>query len=652
MDRDPRDKKRDEPDQDGPRSQRNRLLWIMLLGLLIFGILELLASPLVTGEVPIPYSELKQKIRSGEIESVRIVDDAIVARPTEAALEDANTEDSEGVEVKAWRSNTVRDDDSLVPLLEDYDVEYEARYSDGCGGEETWSLFLLLALLWGGFAFARYMRDGGFGQPNPVSSFGRSKAKLNLEKGTGVTFEDVAGCEEAEEELEEIVGFLKEPERYTRLGGKVPKGVLLVGPPGTGKTLLARAVAGEASVPFFNLSGSDFVEMFVGVGAARVRDLFEEARRHAPCIVFVDELDAIGKSRQSNAMQSNEEREQTLNALLVEMDGFDATAGVILLAATNRPEVLDPALLRPGRFDRQVVVDGPDVRGREAILKVHSRQVVVADDVDLQVIAQQTPGFVGADLANVVNEAALLAARRGADAVHTSDFQEAIERVMAGLEKKSRRLNPKEKDIVAYHETGHALVGAALGEVDRVHKVSIVSRGIAALGYTLQVPLEDRYLMTQSELNDKICGLLGGRAAEEIIFGDVSTGASNDLQRVTDLARRMIREYGMSARLGNVSYSGGDSSFLAESGLAPRRYSEQTAQIIDDEVQQLVEALYQKTRKLLEDNVELLKEMSETLKDVEVLEGAALESFLGRVKGPRPDGRETIDGFGFDGTAD
>ncbi|MEM1350108.1 MAG: AAA family ATPase, partial [Myxococcota bacterium] len=381
----------------------------------------------------------------------------------------------------------------------------------------------------------------------------------------------------------------------------------------------------------FNLSGSDFVEMFVGVGAARVRDLFKQAQEHAPCIIFVDELDAIGKSRASSQLQSNDEREQTLNALLVEMDGFDTRSGVILLAATNRPEILDQALLRPGRFDRQVLVDRPDVVGREAILNTHAKKIIMAEGVDIQVIAQQTPGFVGADLANVVNEAALLAARNGKDAVETSDFQEAIERVIAGLEKKSRRLNEKEKNIVAYHESGHAIVAAAVDTGDPVHKISIVSRGMAALGYTLQLPVEDRYLMTRSELRDRICVLLGGRAAEDIIFGDISTGASNDLERITGMARAMVIEYGMSDTLGNVNYTRRDQSFLG-SGLSQRAHSEETAVIVDKEVHMLISELYERTVAILERNIDLLKEMSERIKDTEVLEGEELESFLNLVK--------------------
>lgn len=610
------------------------VLLLIIAGAFVFA--SLLNSPMVTGEKTVDYSEFKSELKEGHMERVVLFDTYALGFPTDEGVDvlRAETDEDEagmspGVEFKVWKTNLVKQDESLVPLLEEHNVEFEAQPESGCNGEFLliWILPLLLIFFFWSYMLRRMQGGGG---PNAAMSFGKSNAKLNMEQDTGVTFDDVAGCDEAKEELEEIIHFLKEPGRFTRLGGKVPKGVLLVGPPGTGKTLLARAIAGEADVPFFNLSGSDFVEMFVGVGAARVRDLFKQAQEHSPCIVFVDELDAIGKSR-GNAMQSNEEREQTLNALLVEMDGFDANTNVILLAATNRPEVLDPALLRAGRFDRQVVVDRPDVRGREAILKVHARGVIIGGDVDLELVAQQTPGFVGADLANIVNEAALLAARHAKDAVEMTDFQAAIERVIAGLEKKSRRLGPKEKNIVAYHESGHAIVSQALEATDKVHKVSIVSRGMAALGYTLQLPTEDRYLMTLTEIKDKICGLLGGRAAEDIIFGDISTGASNDLQRVTELARKVVVDFGMSDSLGNVSY-GSKESYLGDMPLSSRKYSEQTAIAIDDEVQGMVRELYEKTVAILRENHDVLVDMSEELKDVEVLEGDGLGAFLERVR--------------------
>ncbi|MGM0558287.1 MAG: ATP-dependent zinc metalloprotease FtsH [Myxococcota bacterium] len=625
------DQKKPGPDTeggDGPGFFTSRGIWLVILVLMGGFILWNVFS-----EPPgkqISYSEFVEKVEAGQIDSVTFRDQQqkIYAKPTGKALEKAKEKNSPDFTV--WKVVKVKDDEALVPMLRENNVEINALEDQGCDGSTLWLFILPMILLFFLWSFLLRRMSGGVGGPNSAAmDFGKSRAKEYKEEGTGVTFEDVAGCDEAKEELAEIVEFLQEPTKFTRLGGKVPKGVLLVGPPGTGKTLLARAVAGEASVPFYNLSGSDFVEMFVGVGAARVRDLFEQAQENAPCIIFVDELDAIGKQRGGGGYQGNDEREQTLNALLVEMDGFDSRSGVILLAATNRPEILDPALLRPGRFDRQVAVDRPDVRGRKAILEVHSRSIVTADDIDLQVIAAQTPGMVGADLANVVNEAALLAARKEKDAVEMEDYQEAIERVMAGLEKKSRRLNDKEKDIVAFHESGHAIVAGALPESDPVHKVSIVSRGLGALGYTLQVPLEDRYLMTRNELREKICMLLGGRAAEAIIFGDISTGASNDLQRVTDIARRMVRDYGMSDSLGNINYGSGGQE---QNPFQQQQYSEQTAITIDDEVHTLIEEMFERTVAILEKNEDLLNEMAEYLKKNEVLEGEELEEMLSRAK--------------------
>src|SRR6266581_2353797 len=437
-----------------------------------------------------------------------------------------------------------------------------------------------------------------FGPQQGLMTIGKSKARIYVEHTTGVTFDDVAGIDEARGELMEVVDFLKNPDRYRRLGGKIPKGVLIVGAPGTGKTLLAKAVAGEAGVPFFSLSGSDFVEMFVGVGAARVRDLFAQAAAKAPCIVFIDELDALGKARNAGMMGGHDEREQTLNQLLAEMDGFDNRASLIVMGATNRPEILDPALMRPGRFDRQVLVDRPDKRGREKILQIHARNVKLGTDVDLRSIASRTPGFAGADLANVVNEAALLAARRNKSAVGRSEFEEAIERVVAGLEKKSRRINEREKEIVAFHESGHALVSWMLPNADRVTKVSIIPRGIGALGYTLQLPIEDRYLLTRSELRDRMAGLMGGRVAEEEIFGEPSTGASNDLQQATGLARMMVRDYGMSG-LGPVALSDNSGpSFLGIKGPETRAYSDRTALEVDREVQALVMEAQERAREV------------------------------------------------------
>jgi cell division protease FtsH len=470
-------------------------------------------------------------------------------------------------------------------------------------------------------------RMGGAG--GGLMQIGKSKAKVYIEKTTGVTFADVEGIDEAEEELIEVVEFLKHPEKYQRLGGHLPKGVLLVGPPGTGKTLLARAVAGEAGVPFFSISGSDFVEMFVGVGAARVRDLFAQAAANAPSIIFIDELDALGKARGMSVLSSHDEREQTLNQLLAEMDGFDPNKGVIMMAATNRPEILDPALLRPGRFDRQVLVDRPDVKGREKILQLHAKKIKLSPAVDLSIIAAKTPGFVGADLANIVNEAALLAARQGKDAVETADFDEAIERVIAGLQKKSRVMSPKEKKTVAYHESGHALVAELVPGADPVSKISIIPRGIAALGYTQQTPTEDRYLMTRSELLARIYVLLGGRVAEEMIFNDVSTGAQNDLQRATEIARTMVTQFGMSDKLGLVSLEGPRTPlFLPVPMQSTREYSDDTAWLIDAEVKQILTEAHHKVKGTLATHRAALEELAQLLLKKEVVERPELQAIL------------------------
>jgi cell division protease FtsH len=469
------------------------------------------------------------------------------------------------------------------------------------------------------------MGGGGAG----LMQIGKSKAKVYIEKKTGVTFADVEGIDEAKEELVEVVEFLKTPEKYQRLGGRIPKGVLLLGPPGTGKTLLARAVAGEAGVPFFSISGSDFVEMFVGVGAARVRDLFAQAVQHAPSIIFIDELDALGKARGMNILSSHDEREQTLNQLLAEMDGFDPNQGVIIMAATNRPEILDAALLRPGRFDRQVLVDRPDIRGREKILRLHAKKIKLSPAVDLSVIAAKTPGFVGADLANIVNEAALLAARQGKDAVEMRDFDEAIERVVAGLQKKTRIMSPKEKKTVAYHECGHALVAELVPGTDPVSKISIIPRGVAALGYTQQLPTEDRYLMTRSELLGKIYVLLGGRVAEEMVFGDVSTGAQNDLQKATEIARTMVTQFGMSERVGLVSLEGPRTPlFLPVPTQVPKEYSEETARTIDQEVKKILSETHAKVREILSSHRQALEELAQLLLEKEVIERPELQTIL------------------------
>jgi cell division protease FtsH len=532
------------------------------------------------------------------------------------------------------------DEAALMRELETHRVEFSGRIESTLFRDLIFGWLLPIGVMVGIWLF--FMRRMG-GGPTQALTFGRSKVKIYDRKELRTTFADVAGVDEAKAELMEVVDFLRNPQKYQRLGGRIPKGVLLVGPPGCGKTLLARAVAGEADVPFFFLSGSEFVEMFVGVGAARVRDLFEQGKEKAPCILFIDELDAIGKTRAgaTGFVGGHDEREQTLNQLLVEMDGFDSSKGVILMAATNRPEVLDPALLRAGRFDRQVVVDKPDVRGREAILRVHVRSVKLAPSVDLHVIAARTPGFAGADLANIVNEAALLAARKEKDAVEMADFEEAIDRVVAGLERKSRVLSETERDIVAHHEMGHALMAFSLPHADRVHKVSIIPRGVAALGMTFQLPAEDRYLLRRSELEDRIAVLLGGHVAEELVYGELSTGAHNDLERATGLARLMVTQYGMSERLGPLTFGdGGGPGFLRRNGMpawpggGEREYSEATARTIDEEVRQIVEGIYERVRSVLGGKKDTLLRAAAVLKERETLEGEELGRLL--AGGPVP----------------
>jgi cell division protease FtsH len=524
------------------------------------------------------------------------------------------------------------EEQSLLRELEAHRVEFAGRIDSTLLRDLLFGWVLPIGIMVAIWAFVMRRMGGG----TQALTFGRSKVKIYDRKELKVTFQDVAGVDEARAELEEVVDFLRNPLKYQRLGGRIPKGVLLVGPPGAGKTLLARAVAGEAAVPFFFLSASEFVEMFVGVGAARVRDLFEQAKEKAPCIVFIDELDAIGKTRGGVAgmVGGHDEREQTLNQLLVEMDGFDSSKGVIIMAATNRPEVLDPALLRPGRFDRQIVVDKPDVRGREAILRVHARAVKLAPSVDLQVIAARTPGFAGADLANIINEAALLAARKGKDSVEMADLEEAIDRVVAGLERKSRVLSETERDIVAHHEMGHALVASSVPRADPVHKVTIIPRGVAALGMTYQLPIEDRYILRRSELEDRIAVLLGGHVAEELVYGELSTGAHNDLERATVLARLMVMKYGMSERLGPLTFGdGGGPGFLGKNGLpwpggSERDYSEETARAIDEEVRQIVERTYDRVRGILTTKKAILLSAAAVLKQRETLGGAELRALL------------------------
>jgi cell division protease FtsH len=567
----------------------------------------------------LPYSDFKAALRQDRIEDVQISTHTIrgTLRP--------NT----GEKAPPLRFMTVRvDDPDLVQELEAHKVKYTGQYdSDVLKTLLSWIVPLVFLFILWGFLSRR------LGPGQGVMNFGKSRARIYAERETGVTFADVAGADEAKEELQEIIDFLRYPQKYATLGGRIPKGVLLVGPPGTGKTLLARAVAGEASVPFFSLSGSDFVEMFVGVGAARVRDLFKQAQEKAPCIVFIDELDAVGKARGINPIQQNDEREQTLNQLLAEMDGFDPRKGVIILGATNRPEILDPALLRAGRFDRQIVVGRPDLQGRLHILRLHAKKVRLAADVDLQIIAARTPGMVGSDLANVINEAALLAARYGKDAVTMDELDKAIDRVMAGPEKKSRVMAPEEKRRVAYHESGHALVAESLPTADPVRKVTIIPHGVAALGYTQQLPTQDRYLYTKEELLDRITVMLGGRAAEEVVFHDVSTGAQDDLQRVSEMARRMITELGMSEHLGAYAVEQIRQPMFLDSGYQnSRHYSEDTARRIDTEAQTLVERMYQRARQILEMHRDKLEALAQYLLEHEVIDQASLAMLLGDLR--------------------
>jgi cell division protease FtsH len=562
----------------------------------------------------ISYSEFKEFVRSGQVTEVHVGEQTI--RGTFKAERDGTN---------TFNTNRI-EDPKLLEELDAARVKYTGEFVSRWLPEILSYLIPLLILfaLWSFF----FRRIGG--AEGGVMSFARSKHRVFAEDDVKVSFADVAGVEEAEQELREIVEFLKNPKKYTTLGGRIPKGVLLVGPPGTGKTLLARAVAGEAKVPFFSLSGSEFVEMFVGVGAARVRDLFAQAEQKAPCIIFIDELDALGRARVQSPMGSHEEREQTLNQLLAEMDGFDSRKAIIIMAATNRPEVLDPALLRPGRFDRQVLVDKPDVNGREEVLRIHTKNVKLSPAVDLRVVAARTAGFAGADLANLVNEAALLAARKDKTAVEMPDFDEAIDRLIAGLEKK-RVMSTKEREIVAYHESGHAIVATMIPGMDPVHKISIVQRGFGALGYTMQLPLEDRYLMQRQDLLNQLAVLLGGRTAEELALGEISTGAQNDLLRATDIARAMVTEWGMSDALGAVNYDGHKRNRFLDVPMGPERgnYAEDTARLIDAEVKRIMTDAHTRARTILSDHRDMLEKVTRQLLEQEVMEGDTLRAILG-----------------------
>ena len=589
--------------------------------------------------IEIPLSKFLSLLREGKVEKVSLTEreirgtlkpDALPAPPPGPGDKLRTLLGSEsGPTIFTSTRIPAMDDSQLMKELEAAKVEFSGRVESTFWRDLIFGWVLPLGIMAALWIFLMRRMGGG---PTQALSFGRSKAKIYDRKELKTTFADVAGVDEAKAELVEVVDFLTNPKKYQRLGGRIPKGVLLVGPPGTGKTLLARAVAGEADVPFFFLSGSEFVEMFVGVGASRVRDLFEQAKEKAPCIVFIDELDAIGKTRAGSTgfLSGHDEREQTLNQLLAEMDGFDSSKGVIIMAATNRPEVLDPALLRAGRFDRQVVVDKPDVKGREAILQVHARNVTLAPSVDLHVLAARTPGMAGADLANLINEAALLAARKGKDAVDMADLDEAVDRVIGGLERKSRVLSEKERDIVAHHEIGHALVASSLPQADPVHKVTIIPRGVGALGATYQLPLEDRYLLTKSELEDRIAVLLGGRVAEEVVYGEISTGAHNDLERATEMARLMIMQYGMSEKLGPMTFGGGPQSmFLKGAGLSPdREFSDETALAIDNETRAIIDKIYDRVRDLVSTRKAVLMIAAAELKQRETLEGDRLRELL------------------------
>ena len=615
--------------KDQPKVLRSRLIGnILLLVSGLFLLANIFLPRLLGPSIPqVPYSLFIHQVNEQEVVRASIGQDQIRYQLKGEAVDGAEQLGQVLVTTPIFDLN-------LPKLLEEKGVEF-AAISPARGNWFTSLLGwvvppLIFVAIW------QFFQSRGAGGGQGVLSIGKSRAKVYVENdGNKVTFADVAGVEEAKTELVEVVEFLKNPKRFTQIGARIPKGVLLVGPPGTGKTLMAKAVAGEAGVPFFSISGSEFVEMFVGVGSSRVRDLFEQAKKQAPCIVFIDELDAIGKSRASNGFYGgNDEREQTLNQLLTEMDGFSGgEQTVIVLAATNRPETLDPALLRPGRFDRQVLVDRPDLLGRMAILEIHAQAVKLGADVNLKAIATRTPGFAGADLANLVNEAALLAARNGREAVAQEDFAEAVERLVAGLEKKSRVLNETEKKIVAYHEVGHALVGALMPGSSKVEKISIIPRGMAALGYTLQLPTEDRFLMSETELEGQIATLLGGRSAEEVIFGSITTGASNDLQRATDLAERMVTTYGMSKVLGPLAYQQGQqNTFLGGEMNSRRMLSEQTAEAIDREVKGIVETAHSRAIAILKENRELLETIATKLLETEVVEGEALTAMLNQVK--------------------
>jgi len=590
-----------------------RLIIIFLIGFLVYTFINPNSLNLNNRERQISYTEFLKYVENKEVYKVEIGEN------------DATGLFRDGTKFKVYIPSQ---DPNLIPTLVRNDVEVEVRPPETTS---IWISFLLgfapyLILIFFFWMMFRQIQ----GSNNQAFSFGRSRARLFLDNRPKVTFADVAGADEAKQELKEVVDFLKYPQKYRQLGARIPRGILLVGPPGTGKTLLARAVAGEANVPFFSISGSEFVEMFVGVGAARVRDLFTQAKKLSPSIIFIDELDAVGRHRGAGLGGGHDEREQTLNQLLVEMDGFDENTNVIVLAATNRPDILDPALLRPGRFDRRVIVDRPDFEGRKKILEVHLRGKPIGKDVNIDIIAKSTPGFVGADIANLVNEAAILAARKNKREINMEEFEEAIEKVIAGPEKKNRILRPQEKEIVAFHELGHALVAKLIPEATPVHKVTIIPRGLA-LGYTLQLPEEDRYLLTKRELEAEITVLLGGRAAEELIFGQPTSGAADDLRRATELARKMVCEYGMSEKLRNLSLGENHSEiFLGKDLMQIKNYSEETARVIDEEIKSIIDKMYNKALDLLKNHEDVLRELSKILMEKETLEGTEIDKYLSK----------------------
>lgn len=601
--------------------------WVLLYLVIGFILLLFLQIWMASNVNSVSYSEFKELVAAKKINTV------VVSSQLLRGYEKTNGQAPPSGPIQVYSTPRV-EDPGLIPFLESNRVEIVAEIENTFW--RTLLAWMIPIALFLGLWYVIFKRFNQQSMGGGYMTLGKSKAKIVVQRDVGVTFDDVAGQDEAKEELKEILEFLRHPSHFTRLGAKIPKGILLVGPPGTGKTLLARAVAGESHVPFFSINGSDFIELFVGLGAARVRDLFEQAKAVAPCVIFIDELDALGKARGAGISSGgHDEREQTLNQLLSEMDGFESSKGVIILAATNRPEILDVALLRPGRFDRHVLVDRPDLAGRIAILKIHTRKLPLAAEVDLETIARGTAGFTGADLANLANEAALLAARNNRTKIGILEIEEATDRVIAGLEKKNRHLSEREKRFVAYHETGHALLAAARPTAEPVHKISIVPRGIAGLGFTMQLPTEDRYLLSRTELLERIDVLLGGRAAEELIFHDVTTGAHNDLQKATEIARNMIAMYGMNPILGNVAYEHPASTFLAQDGNQPsKEVSQQTAQMIDEQVRDLIEWRMQEVRGYLEGKQALLSRVAQRLMEQETLDEAEFQRLLEEAGSP------------------